>query len=45
MQNIILAALFVIQHKLNSYAGLVRPIGMWRLAPIANHVAWIITHI
>ena len=39
MQNVVLGALLVIDDELQGDASAIRPIGMRRLAPIADHVA------
>jgi hypothetical protein len=50
MENIILAALFIIDNKLHRDTGVtrainIRPFGVWRGGTMAKHIAWILCHL
>ena len=44
MQDAVFAAFFIIDHKLHSDLGPVRPVRLGRVCPISNHVAAITLH-
>jgi hypothetical protein len=42
MQHTVLSTFLVIQDKLHSNSGFVRPVGVWRLTAITNQIARVI---
>jgi hypothetical protein len=43
MENVVLPAFLVVEHELNRYISVARPVGMRRIGSIAAHVSWV-TH-